>query len=82
MDRRSLARVLGNRFAYSEALDRAGFVTEASIVRHQVMAVMATPGFRTAAGMDDNIRYAIRGQLDWEDIARNTAAADAFGTAL
>ena len=79
MDRRSLARVLGNRFAYSEALDRAGFVTEASIVRHQVMAVMATPGFRTAAGMDDNIRYAIRGQLDWEDIARNTAAGAAGG---
>jgi len=79
MDRRSLARVLRNRFAYSEALDRAGFVAEASVVRHQVMAVMATPGFRTATGMDDNVRYAIRGELGWEDIARNTAAGAAGG---
>lgn len=74
-----IAKVLKNRFEFSEALDREGFATEASVVRHQILYAMGTTTFRTAARIEDNVRYAIRGQLGWEDIARNTVSGAAGG---
>jgi hypothetical protein len=79
MDGTVLARVLRNRFEFSEALDAEGFRDEASVLRRQILCVMDTPEFREAANVADNTRYAIRGQLSLEDIARSTASGAAGG---
>ena len=79
MDPRAMARIIRNRLEYSDALDEAGFVVAADQVRLDVLCVMASDEFRQAAG--GNRRFAIRGELDWESMARATATGAGGGAA-
>jgi len=73
--------VLRNRFDFSEALDLEGFHREAEDLRVAILCVMASNQFSESVrgGRGGNERYAIRGELSWEDVARSTASGAAGG---